>query len=120
MVRTLLRVALLIRWLSGGPMSARTPAMDLALACTHGRWIGEAQFAACVPCIAAALTCAEALAGAAQQIGECLDVDPADERVVRLLDDETRTRALAPNVAQVIAKLHVALAVWRARDEAKP
>ena len=33
--------------------------MDLALACTHGRWVGEAQFAACVPCIAAALTRAE-------------------------------------------------------------
>ena len=33
----------------------RTRAMRVALSCEHGRWVGEAQFAACVDCIAAAL-----------------------------------------------------------------
>jgi len=37
------------------PDETETEAMAIALACSHGRWLGEAQFGACVPCIAVAL-----------------------------------------------------------------
>ena len=113
MVRTLLRVALLIRWLSGGPMSARTPAMDLALACTHGRWIGEAQFAACVPCIAIALTRAEALAGALEKaarfVHHAFSSAHAPPCSVYEFDD-------CPGIECTESRER--LTAWRARDEA--
>ena len=76
--------------------------MDLALACTHGRWIGEAQFAACVPCIAIALTRAEALAGALDELLAYLEHKSPGE----MLCGQFELNAIN------------ALAAWRARDEA--
>ena len=35
---------------------ARKQAMAVALSCTHGRWVGEGDFAACLVCLARALT----------------------------------------------------------------
>lgn len=30
-------------------------AMEMALKCNHGRWIGESQFAVCIDCLAVVL-----------------------------------------------------------------
>ena len=51
-----------------------------------------------------------ALEGAARTVSEHLDVDLRDERLVHVLDEETRTKILAPALARAIDALMDALA----------
>jgi len=86
--------------------------MDLALACTHGRWLGEAQFGACVPCIAAALTGAGAMVGAlAEVVTDCDGCRGRGWTFISPVDGEHVK-------CRKCARSREALAAWRARDEA--
>ena len=51
-------------------MTTPTPpsAMEIAMECTHGRWLGEAQFGACVHCIALALNARDEQIGGLEEI----------------------------------------------------
>ena len=51
----------------------------------------------------------KAVEASAQEVFECLDVDLKDEQIVHVLDGETRTKVMAPELARAIDGLAAAL-----------